>query len=98
MAPLEEPSVGELIRTLSLKMDGVASQLAALQTQMTNFVTQEQRAADQALEAERRAALVQRISELETDRTATRRLVWSSILGPVIVGVVLWLLVGGGIK
>lgn len=98
MAPLEEPGVGELIRTLSLKMDGVASQLASLQTQMTNFVTQEQRAADQALEGERRAALVRRVTELETSRAADRRLIWSAVIGPVIVGVVLWLLIGGGSK
>lgn len=98
MAPLEEPSVGELIRTLSFKMDAVANQLTALQAQMTQYVTQEQRTADQALEAERRSALLQRVSDLETDRAANRRLAWSAVIGPVIVGVVLWLLIGGGSK
>lgn len=98
MAPLEEPGIGELIRTLSQKLDFLSGQLTALQGQMSHYVTQEQRAADRALDDERRTVLSRRLTELEADRKADRRLIWSGVAGPVIVGLVLWFLVGGGSK
>lgn len=104
---LEEPSVSELIRTLSAKMDMVSGQLVALQSQLGQYVTQDQRQADQALSDLQRQELQKDVDEIRTRIHAqeeqsrqSRRVVWSAGALPVIVGLVLWVLTttGGGVR
>lgn len=95
---LEEPSISELIRTLSAKMDGVAAQLGALQAQMGQYVTQEQRQADKDLADLQRQELAKDVADLIEGRRTMLRSVWSAGALPVIVGLVLWFLSTGGGK
>lgn len=107
MTRLEEPSVSELIRTLSLKMDMVSSQLVGLQAQLGQYVTQDQRQADQALADLQRTEMSKDVEDLgkrldaqEDQARQSKRMVWSAGALPVIVGVILWVLttVGGGVR
>jgi len=102
---LEEPSLGELIRTQSAKIETLTVHIDSLRVQLTGYVTQEQRSADREVADLRRQAILARIDLLEksraeavAERKADRRLLWSAVLGPVIVGLVLWFLIGGGAK
>lgn len=106
MTRLEEPSVSELIRTLSSKMDMVSSQLVGLQAQLGQYVTQEQRQADQALADLQRTEmqkdmddLLRRLGAQEDQARQSRRVIWSSGALPVIVGLILWVITTvGGIR
>lgn len=105
MSPLEDPSISELIRTLSTKMDHVSAQIVGLQAQLGQYVTQEQRQADQALSDLQRLELQKDVDEIrdrvkaQEDRAQqNRRVVWSAGALPFIVGFIFWVLtttVGG---
>lgn len=102
---LDEPSLSELIRTQSGKIESLTGSINSLREQLTGYVTHEQRSADREVADLQRQALERRIVLLEQARTeavaerkADRRLLWSAVLGPVIVGLVLWFLIGGGAK
>ena len=96
MAPLDEPSLGELIRTLSAKIDMLTARTDQFHAQLTGYVTQEQRQSDKELRDLQHHQLATRLDRSEANRTADRRLLWSAVVGPVIVGLVLWFLIGGG--
>src|SRR5688572_21999184 len=99
---LEEPGVGELIRTLSSKIDQLASQLSLFGSSLSGYVTQEQRLSDRELEELKRKTLESDIGDIEkrlddsdTLRRGDRRLVLSALVAPFIVGLMFWWLTKG---
>jgi regulator of protease activity HflC (stomatin/prohibitin superfamily) len=95
MPPLEEPTVAEMIRSLGSKVDGLGAVVIRMETAVSNYVTQEQRAHDKAINAEQDRVRDARIAELEEKDKRRARLVMSGLLLPVIVGVLVWLLTKG---
>ena len=95
MPPLDDPTVAELIRALGSKLDVVGTAVVRLETAVTTYVTQEQRAHDKEIAAEQDRTRDGRIASLEErDRSRTRWLA-SVVIGPIIVGVLVWLLTKG---
>lgn len=92
---MEDPTLAEMIR-------GLRADVQRLIDREALYVTQEQRATDRELFELKIAAESAARSEVAKDlaETATRisnmsRLVWSAVIGPVIVGVILYFLLGG---
>ncbi len=88
-----EPTVYEMIRTLSLKMDVQAQATARLEGTVNGLVTQEQRRTDNEL-------ITMRLAHAETlAATGNERVTWWARAGmigvgfPVLVGIIMW--VGG---
>ncbi len=95
MAPLEEPTVAELIRRLGDKVDSVGVNVARLEGTVSQYVTQEQRTADRELAAEQDRQRDARIAAQEQRSAAIVRWAWTSVIGPASVGVLIWLLSKG---
>lgn len=95
MPPLEDPTVAELIRALGSKLDVVGTAVVRLETAVTTYVTQEQRAHDKEIAAEQDRTRDGRIASLEERDRFRSRLIASSLVLPVIVGVLVWLLTKG---
>lgn len=95
MAPLEDPTVAEMIRALGSKLDTVGMAVVRLETAVTTYVTQEQRAHDKEIAAEQDRARDARIATLEEKERTRARWVISGLLTPVLVGVLVWLLTKG---
>lgn len=95
MAPLEEPGVAEMIRTLGSKVDLTNAALLRVESVLHTYVTQEQRTADQALAAEREIRQNEKITALETAQASRVRIWTSSVLAPLLVGVLVWLITRG---
>ena len=95
MAPLEDPTVAEMIRALGSKLDHQALTLGRLESAVGQYVTQEQRDTDRALAAIKAEHQNGRITALEERRTFLLRLAAGSVASPIIVGVVVWLLTKG---
>lgn len=100
---LEEPGVGELIRTLSRKIDQLTDQVTAFGSSLAGYVTQEQRASDRELESLKRQnadkdleEIAKRLDDQDKQRAADRRLVLSALVAPVIVALVAWWLTKAG--
>lgn len=92
---LPEPTVAELIRQAMVKIDHVGSQVAAVQLLLANYVTQEQRQTDKDFEALRHDQLAKDVTEIKTKGETSKRLALSAFVAPVIVGLVMWFLIGG---
>ena len=87
--------MAELIRALGSKLDVVGTAVVRLETAVTTYVTQEQRAHDKEIAAEQDRQRDARIATLEEkDRSRTRTAI-SVVIGPVLVGVLVWLLTKG---
>lgn len=95
MAPLEEPTVAEMIRSLGSKFDMMGVTLARIESTAGSYVTQEQRNADLALATVKATRQDERINKLESDRMFTIRTTLTMLIAPIIVGVVVWLLTKG---
>jgi ABC-type enterochelin transport system ATPase subunit len=95
MAPLEDPTVAEMIRTLGSKVDVMGAAVVRVETVITQYVTQEQRAHDKEIAAVRHAELAKEVAVIKERDQFRNRLVVSSLLLPVIVGVLVWLLTKG---
>jgi hypothetical protein len=95
MPPLEDPTVAEMIRALGSKLDIVGTAVVRLETAVTTYVTQEQRAHDKEIAAEQDRARDSRIASLEEKDRARWRIAMSVVIGPIIVGVLVWLLTKG---
>lgn len=92
MAPLEDPTVAEMIRTLGSKVDGLGTVVIRLESAVINYVTQEQRAHDKEIAAEQDRTRDVRIATLEERDRRRWHLVMTSLVSPIIVGVLVWLL------
>lgn len=96
MAPLEEPSTGEMVRTLMAQSTALAASLARIEGLLTQYVTQEQRQADKELAAALEARQNEKLSDLNARATFIGRTVWTAVLGPLFVGLMVWLITRGG--
>lgn len=97
MAILDEPTPGEMFRALGSKVDMLTASLSRIEGAVSLYVTQEQRAADLALAAERERQQNERIAELKADQAARSRWLLSAVLGPTLVALLVWLLTKGQI-
>lgn len=97
MAPLEEPTVAEMIRALGSKLDAASQALARLEAVSAQYVTQEQRTADQTLAAERERQQNEKLQALHERATFITRTLWTAVLAPILVGVLLWLITRGSV-
>lgn len=95
MAPLEDPTVAEMIRTLGSKMDALGAIVLEMRAEVTNYVTQEQRAHDKEIAAEQDRTRDGRIATLEEKDRFRGRMVMTSLVSPIIVGVLVWLFTKG---
>lgn len=95
MAPLADPTVPEMIRTLGSKVDALGTAVLRLESAVSQYVTQEQRAHDKAISAEQDRTRDAKISALEERDAFRTRLIMSSLILPVIVGVLVWVLTKG---
>ena len=77
---MDEPTIPELIRD-------VQASLVRIEFALTTFVTRE-------VYDLRQAGLEKRVTDLEEKSRSTGRLVWSALILPVTVGVILFLLPG----
>lgn len=84
---MDEPTIPERLRDLQADVSRI---LGA----MDRFVTQEQRAADKEL-AEYKLAETNKVIAAQQARTEhLRNWVWTAVVAPVIVGLILYLLIG----
>lgn len=95
MPPLEDPTVAEMIRALGSKLDTFGAAVVRMETAVSNYVTQEQRAHDKEVQAERDRTRDGRLTTLEERDRFRGRLIVSSLVLPIIVGVLVWLLTKG---
>lgn len=84
---MDEPTIAEMIRD-------VQSDVTRILSQMDRYVTQEQRAADKELAEYRFAAIDRAIGEEKARTDRLKNWAWTALVGPVIVGVILYLLIG----
>jgi hypothetical protein len=85
---MEDPTLGEMIR-------GLRADVQRLIDREALYVTQEQRATDKELSELKIHAVASDQKEDRARLDNMARLVWSAFIGPVIVGVVLYFLLGG---
>jgi hypothetical protein len=97
MPPLEEPTVAEMIRALGSKLDAASQALARLEATSVQYVTQEQRTADQTLSAERERQQNEKLTHLSERATFITRTMWTAMIAPILVGVLLWLITRGSV-
>ncbi len=95
MAPLDEPTIAELIRRLGDQLSAVGANVASVQQAMTQYVTQEQRAADKELAAHKEQKAKEDRDRLDERITYWTRMGWTVLILPTIAGVMIWLLTGG---
>lgn len=84
---LEEPTISELIRTM-------ANQLTRIEQAQGSFVTRNEFDAYKELREEKDRVQSEDIAELKESNRSKARMLWTALVAPVIVGVVLFLLQG----
>lgn len=87
-----QPTVYEMIRTLSRQMDEQRQATTRLETVAMSLVTQEQRIADRELTRLQLAELGKDVAEISERSTWARRAAFTAIASPVMVAAVLWAL------
>lgn len=93
---MEEPTTAEMVRTLMAQLSALAASTARIEGALSQYVTQEQRAADKEIVAEREARQNEKIADLTAKATHISRTVWTAFLAPLAVGLMIWLLTRGG--
>lgn len=86
---MEEPTLYEMIRSLQADVRRLLADQAL-------YVTQEQRASDKEVMDLKLAAVAADQKEDRARLDNMGRLLWSAVLGPVIVGIILYVLIGKG--
>lgn len=84
---MEEPTIPERLRDLQADVSRILANL-------DRYVTQEQRAADKEVVELKIAALTKEAEREQARLTTFKNLAWSAVVAPVIVGVLLYLLIG----
>lgn len=85
---MDDPTLAEMIR-------GLRADVQRLIDREALYVTQEQRATDKELFELKISAVASDQREDRARMDNMSRLVWSAVIGPVIVGVILYFLLGG---
>lgn len=85
---MDEPTLAEMLRALQ-------SDVRRLLDREAHYVTQEQRNADAKVYDLQVKALEKEQAEIKLRVASVTRWFWSAVVAPVIVGVVLYFLVGG---
>lgn len=93
---MEEPTTAEMVRTLMAQLSALAASTARIEGALSQYVTQEQRAADKELSAAREEAQTREIARLDARATFISRSIWTVVLGPLFVGLMVWLITRGG--
>lgn len=86
---MEEPTIPEMLRDLQADVSRILANL-------DRYVTQEQRAADQKVLDLRLEAVNKQLADSKAKADAMKNLVWSAVVAPVIVGFILYWLIGKG--
>lgn len=84
---MDEPTLAEMIRD-------VQSDVSRILSQMDRFVTQEQRTADKELAEYRLRAINETLAQDKARIDRLKNWVWTAVVAPVIVGLILYLLIG----
>lgn len=92
---MEEPTTAEMVRTLMAQLSALAASTARIEGALTQYVTQEQRAADKELAAAREDQQTKEIARLDARATFIGRAIWTVVLGPLFVGIMVWLITQG---
>lgn len=90
---MEEPTVPELLRALSTKVDGVAEHVARIESSMAPRELYDLKI--QALENDQKEDRDE-IDKLRLRLDTLGRMAWTGLVFPVIVGVIVWALTGAG--
>lgn len=85
-----------MIRSLGTKIDLLAESFNRLNVTMGGYVTKERYEAEMVLRDHKHAQLAEEVKEGKARVANAVRLALSSFIAPVIVGLVMWLLIGGG--
>lgn len=85
---MDEPTVPEMIRTLSVQLDLIRADVLRMEESMSRYVTRE-------VYDIRHGQLVERVAGLEEARKSTARIAWSSGILPVVVALVVWVMTAG---
>lgn len=92
---MEEPTTAEMVRTLMAQLSALAASTARIEGALTQYVTQEQRASDKENAALREEQQSKEIARLDARATFIGRAVWTVVLGPLFVGLMVWLITRG---
>lgn len=84
---MDEPTIGELLRDLQ-------SDVSRILSQMDRYVTQEQRAADMKVAELELAAVARQVAAQQSRTEAMKTWVWTAVVAPVIVGIILYVVLG----
>lgn len=84
---MDEPTIPERLRDLQADVSRILSQ-------MDRFVTQEQRAADKELAEYKLAEVKGTVAAQQARTERLKNWVWTAVVAPVIVGLILYLLIG----
>lgn len=84
---MDEPTLAEMIRD-------VQSDVSRILSQMDRFVTQEQRTADKELAEYKLRAINETLAQDKARIDRLKNWVWTAVVAPVIVGLILYLLIG----
>lgn len=84
---MDEPTISELLRDLQVDVSRILAQ-------MDRYVTQEQRAADLKVAELELAAVSRQVAAQQARTEAMRTWVWTAVVAPVIVGIILYIVIG----
>jgi ribosomal protein S19 len=84
---MDEPTIPELLRDLQ-------ADVSRILTEMGRYVTQEQHAADQKVAELRLEAVAKDVASQQARTEAMKTWVWTAVVAPVIVGVILYVVLG----
>jgi hypothetical protein len=93
---MEEPTTAEMVRTLMAQLSALAASTARIEGALAQHVTQEQRTADKELASVRETQQNEKIAALDARATFIGRAIWTVVLGPLFVGILVWLITRGG--
>jgi len=84
---MDEPTIPELLRDLQ-------SDVSRILSEMSRYVTQEQYAASQKVAELQLAAVAKEVADQKARAEAMKTWVWTAVVAPVIVGIILYLVLG----
>lgn len=84
-----------MIRTLGSKIDNMTSTLDQLRVMLGGYVTQERYEAEKRLADHKHTQLAAEVTEGRSRVSRAVNLALSAFVAPVIVGLVMWFLLGG---